>query len=426
VEISSQETSKALHSVRLPERETTFHANRYLVRAIRPNLEVVKTADAIAQFGSSKRLEALKALPEAAPFFHVLGDGGVGAVLEKELQKGQLRLTNKPQLKANPWNIPLNRVRRTWALQYTEDQKMMTPKGPHDLPRISAFEGVLHINGNPIPTAQIDCLTGTISWLRPIDVGHFEHGILRIFEHGMAGDGIIILSPHQELGDLEQGQGLIRAPVRAVKWQPARSEKNGSIRSHPSLSASSQTGTAATIYKTMSSVSNVAGSDPGDGTDDSYDMMIDLEPWAKDQSPPDKFSRPASFCSAQLGVQNIGGEDGMNLPVINVPILDALREAINESGDGLEVEELYNSTLNLTGRSKPTGSVTVMNVPLIVDLADSYSPENPFNLTFQQALGSDIVLPMLFQEFHVELTEHGLTGAAFAFDPEMRGCKGRR
>lgn len=115
---------------------------------------------------------------------------------------------------------------------------------------------------------------------------------------------------------------------------------------------------------------------------------------------------------------------------MKIPVLDDLCQAINNvyNGDGAgNITSLYNSTLNLTRRSDSEAIVTLSKASLIYSLADSISLEQPFHLTFQKNLGSDLVLPILFQEFRVKLTREGtLNGTIYGYRPDMRGCMGER
>lgn len=452
--ITSNDSAEPRRSVSLPDLgsadfEPLAHlllANGYLVRAVQPMLEVVEVAQATSRLTQSQRVAALRTLPESAPFFQALGDSGVKQVLQKELRAGHFRLTNASKPQRRPWATPLHSVRRSWDLSYHTVDKISVSGMDYNLPQVSIFEGVVQVGGEVVGASSLDSVAGVISWTRPLAAegqgngSWFEHGRLRVHEHGLSADGAVLLSrdaQQQDLPSAADAMGSL-ATVRASALKSVAGTNTTHAESGKGPSKMMLLATATTTTPTKA----------GDGTQGSYAMTLDLDPWLEDQDrPPATATAPGSvkampFASLQLDTQNVGGSKGLNVPVIRLPIFDQLQAVIDASGlaglDGTatsgtataqprsSIGSLYDCAVNLSGRSEQMGIITMSNAALIAQLADPFPADKPFNLTFKQQLNSDIVLPMLFQALQVVLEEGQFWGAVFGFDPSRQGGIGTR
>ena len=159
-------------------------------------------------------------------------------------------------------------------------------------------------------------------------------------------------------------------------------------------------------------------------------MIVDQAVWPKNQKEKPNVTKPIEFGPIRLETQNVGGAEGLDAPIVRVPVLDQLCEAINKAFPGddgpVNVKSLYDSAVNLSGVSERTVTVTVKNVSLIAQLADQSLHDSLFELTFKESLGSGVVLPVLFQRFQVTFSNDGALGALYEYDPNMRGCMGQR
>ncbi len=215
-----------------------------------------------------------------------------------------------------------------------------------------------------------------------------------MFEHCLSGDGAVFLSQNENSKDVADEDRQHIAPVRATKH--------------------------------VQTLGNAPKDKYGDGVEDFYDMIFDIVPWPKDQER-ERPIQPAELGYITLQTEIIGGDEGLAAPVVKVPLLDQLCEAINTASAGaISISSLYTSTVNLRRALPSTAVVSMKNASLLAQLADAFDKDAPFHLTFRQSLGSDIVLPVLFQELQVDIDENTPTGALFEFSPGMRGCIGQR
>jgi len=372
---------------------STFYANGFLVMSMQPDMALVSTAKALSGLSDSQKIHCLRENHELDSQFARIGTDGVTRVLRHELDHVTSLKGAQPRGRP-PSAFNLLNAKKSYRLEPYGGDNLDVPDYSYSLPRISLFEGVLRVDGQVQLNASIDNEKSEIQWNRQVSDKFFEHGCLNMFDHSLNGNGVVVINSLPFSSTISPSSGAQYARVVVKKDTP-----------RPRASRSQF----------------------GDGHEDQYQMILDKDRWPKTELARQSPKSPEAFGTLIFETENIGGEEGLEIPAVKIPVLDQLCMAINSVADpDMPLNTLYSSAMTMTDRSDFVVNVKLDNADVIASLADQFSLESPFDLTFRDKLKCDVTLPILFQEFELKLVENQLVGAAYEFNPLMRGCMGER
>ena len=167
--------------------------------------------------------------------------------------------------------------------------------------------------------------------------------------------------------------------------------------------------------------------------EDYYNMTLDKAVWPTGQTVTTPSS-PVAFGMVGFATYHSGGAGGYSMGILTIPVLDQLLAAINQidqSNPGsTPLKSLYSSEITLDDDGNMMGDVTFDQAALVAQYADQNTTQTVpiFGLTFQNTLKSNITLPILFSRMQVcvDALFINATGAAYEFDPNMRGSLGNK
>ena len=372
-----------------------YHANGFLVRAVQPETAALLTAEFMSTLSHADRINILNTVPDGNRLLREWGEDATRYILEDEIGNNEHAIHKYTTISRQlPQYRRLAAARRAYRLHYHLERKIKVPEFHYELPNLAIFEDVILINGQVEKRAKIESTKRTVIWSRQLEHGWYEHVRIRFASHGLGGHGAVVITHSSNPKSIPNDVNRV-VSVRVTSMSQSELE-----HVHFPLPLAK------------------------DGAQDQYEITIDQKTWPPHE-PRTKPVDPLKFGLAKLGLTQVEGNDGLILANLRIPVLDQLCSVINKCY-GTNIKALYSSTTNVGGRSPPGTIVNIRHAPLIASLADEYIETHPFNLTFRKSLGSDIVLPALFQSFYLQLGDYGITGEMYKFDPEMRGCLGDR
>lgn len=389
-----------------------YHANGYLVSQNMPEHTLQIAADSLRKVSDSERLSLLSNFTELYALFGKYDRKTIKARLDLELLNeyheprfnkwGALGMTEPPQVggtggiklvspaKQKNKSVPLDQIRRTYELIAHHPNRI---GGHYRLPSIDVIDGCVVVGGEVQLRSSYNLESRTFKWTREIaNTNSFEHGMLRIYQDGLTGDGTIFVT---------------------TELNPTQVDNNGlytfTIRAKPVLEAQKQGSTL----------------DDGKGYVglDKYNLTVDRTEWLPDTDR-GEVQDPIDMGEFTYGYSDEG--DTTYVQYAQYALLNELGESINRKFDK-SLDELYK--VECTTLEDNTFRATVRfhrasTVPLISDSGDDV---RTFNVKFP-GLGLDLTLPVLFQEFYIDIDvfDDFSYGALYEFDPDMRGGKGTR
>ena len=303
----------------------------------------------------------------------------------------------------------------------------------HELPKITLVEGFLLINGSVVPHSEVNHDDLTVRWSRKVgSQSEYEHGWLQFDGTGVSAVGSVLFCEGFEPATLAP-EDLIFVETSSVQEQNG-SEQARSKRSSPSKVAVEPAG------KPVADPSVVPVADPsvepvavtsmaehGRFTEQyNYRMTFDRRVWPEGT---DRSSAIEPFDGGIIVDALFITNERAELPLLRVPILDRLCDHINTRYRRNEpkLEPFYTSSASLSIDDKWRYFIEVNMAALIPFISSSEVNVNLFNVSFSD-IGFHETLPFLFQSLYVEFSASfvSMTGAMYAYDPNMRGMKGNR
>jgi hypothetical protein len=253
----------------------------------------------------------------------------------------------------------------------------------------------------------------------------FEHGHILFNKWGLSGQGVVYLSRNEDEpeadGDISSNTiPFIVAKANSSVKKPSP-RPNHDVFRRDSFSAASLPANRVLAAQGITA----------DG-DDYFNAQIDLDPWPTGTTK-DSPTNPVDFGEVVVATFYTA-TSGMAIPIVDAPVLDQLCDLINKKyprDDGTVLDSLYSTVVSQSAvNGNMVGTVTLTQAALLASLTDGASDTQlkTTGLTFKQSLGTDLVLPILFQslEFEIDALWESFTGAAYLFDPSMRGSIGMR
>lgn len=382
-------------------------------------------ANLLKTFPPAKRLSLLQNIKELRPLFEKFGAQTISERLSMELDEFHLGNT-EPQTSSLDTSIPVQPMisprghisldRLVRGFQLVPQFSGQSVK-KHLFPEITLVEGTVIVDGSVEPKSEVSSGKLTVCWSRKLGLqGEYEHGWLQFDPSIVSAAGAILFSPLANPSDLSSGDVV---PVRAESPRtdsPTLSEQEGTTRSllrhGPKIpSQATQTNDEGGRYTAI----------------EDFDMTYDRAVW------PENVERTRAvdpFSGGLLEEATFITNDGVQIPTFRVPILDRLRDHINNTLDPTEprLEPFYRTTMGVTPENSWRYTTEVNQASLIPFISSSGEAIDPFDVSFVESIGFHEVMPFLFQSFYVEYDVHNLnvTGAMYEFDPSKRGMKGNR
>jgi hypothetical protein len=374
----------------------------------------------LATFSRRERLEMIKHIKELQPLFSRFGAQAMSDVLSMEL-KGRKRRTVSAPVMPGKWKpADFTQARRTYQLVAVGESNFPD----YRLPKLNFHEGVVSFDGLPELRVTFDPKAQTLKWTRPsMDI--FEHGHILFNKWGLSGQGVVYLSRNEDEpeadGDISSNTiPFIVAKANSSVKKPSP-RPNHDVFRRDSFSAASLPANRVLAAQGITA----------DG-DDYFNAQIDLDPWPTGTTK-DSPTNPVDFGEVVVATFYTA-TSGMAIPIVDAPVLDQLCDLINKKyprDDGTVLDSLYSTVVSQSAvNGNMVGTVTLTQAALLASLTDGASDTQlkTTGLTFKQSLGTDLVLPILFQslEFEIDALWESFTGAAYLFDPSMRGSIGMR
>ncbi|ETS81279.1 hypothetical protein PFICI_06281 [Pestalotiopsis fici W106-1] len=396
--ISSEPCQSGIVAVGFTSGATSLDANGYLIEGYQNYVHMRKTAEALSGLSIRDLLKASERVEELQSIRKLLGDSATSRLLRHEIQTLRSGPHNSHFTRDPVKTILLDQVVRAYHVDLA-DPRQSPPM--HIASSIGLFEGSVLVNGKVEARSHVDYKTKIISWSRALGPSSYEHGCITLVDHGLSGAGAVFLSPEDSPLVMHDKQHVY--PVHVSTKPPA--------------------------VKPTEALATTTTSLLSDSTD-VQEMILDADIWSEQDKHKKKPSHPVSFGRITLQPTQIGGADGLNIPLIQIPLLDRLRDTINEKfafdDPNQRISSLYKSTVNLSGQSDATAVVQLTGASLLAQLADEDPGAQVLGCTFKKSLGSDIILPILFQELQVSFKGGSVIGPIFAYDPLARGSLGSR
>ncbi|PYH30565.1 uncharacterized protein BO87DRAFT_342321 [Aspergillus neoniger CBS 115656] len=414
------ETEQTVYSVSLWAGEQSHHANGYLLAINDPNRAVEATARALRALPPKKRLSLLASFHELSSTFTKNDIQAIHERLNFELfgsygkrEEGFISrseifpalVSPSDQLKAMKYNprqlpngMPLDRIQRRFSLLAIGDSNLPSA---YTLPDLSVIDDCILINDVPQMRCKVNHHRRTFQWTRRVQENMFEHGVLSLYPHGLSGKGVVLISTTDAPVDCS------KKDVQAFETLPKSVAKNIQL-----LQAKRQ-----------------AGENESDDEGEyipviTVSMQYDKSTWAPDE-PIDEPKDPVSGMDVQWGF--LYPPDGSQTTETRVPILDELRDRLNEKYNR-EFERLYDSWEVILDDGRTRATVEFNLASIVPFISDAGMDVNTLNVNFQSQLGIDITLPILFQSFYIDydVDLRTVKGAIFDYNPLMRDTKGDR
>ncbi|PYH66584.1 uncharacterized protein BO88DRAFT_468977 [Aspergillus vadensis CBS 113365] len=385
------ETEQTVYSVSLWAGEQSHHANGYLLAINDPNRAVEATARALRALPPKKRLSLLASFHELSSTFTKNDIQAIHERLNYELfgsygnrEEGPISrseifpalVSPSDQLKAMKYNprqlpngIPLDRIQRRFSLVAIGDANLPSA---YTLPDLSVIDDCILINDLPQIRCKVNRHKRTFRWTRKVQEDMFEHGVLSLYSHGLSGKAKKIQLLH-------------------AKRQASENKSDDEGEYIPVITVS---------------------------------MQYDKSTWTPDE-PIDEPKDPISGMDVQWGF--LYPPDGSQTTETRVPILDELRDRLNEKYNR-EFERLYDSWEVILDDGRTRATVEFNLASVVPFISDAGMDVNTLNVNFKSQLGIDITLPILFQSLYIDydVDLRTVKGAIFDYNPLMRDTKGDR
>ncbi|KPM39826.1 hypothetical protein AK830_g6732 [Neonectria ditissima] len=443
-----------VYGVHLREGHRSYHADGYLVAVNYPEITLKSIAKMLLTFPKHQQTALLHHINELKPLFAKFGTDTISEVLAQEL-RGHVRrpassTTVQRTRKRRVLTCHLRKARRTYVLHETKSQNI----SKYTLPVLSIHEGTVSLNGEAQHRAIIDKNDRTIRWTREVPEHGFEHGFVDVLNHGLAGNGVILLSDNpdsKKVPNNEKGPKLINFQVAKPNVNveaPSKALHHGNMNAVLKSVKPRPTPVAGQCVKASRVSSALPVTIPGlvlaaavpeqvdpdyvDG-EDYWDLTLDQDVWP-DKEVRTRPNNPVSLGQVAFATYHSGGHNGLPVPILNMPLLDQLCAEINAKHlpNQTQLSSLYSSVVEITSDGTQMGTIFLDSAALLYQLADkpegSTELSSTLNLTFKNSLGSDIVLPILFRTLGVQLSFNfdSAKGAALEYDASNRGGDGAR
>lgn len=443
-----------VYGVHLREGHRRYHADGYLVAVNYPEITVKSIAKMLLTFPKHQRTALLYHINELKPLFAKFGAETISEVLSQELS-GQLRRPVSSAIvqqssKRRVLTSPLRKARRTYVLHEIKSQNVSNYK----LPVLSIHEGTVSLNGVAQHRASVDKDDRTIRWTREIPEHGYEHGFVDVLNHGLAGNGVILLSDKPDLKKVPKSED----DPKLINFQVAKPGVNVEAPSktmdHAQMNAILKVVKPRLIPMTVESPNTASvGSPPSvpvpglvvaaavpeqvdpdyvDG-EDYWNLTLDQDAWP-DKEVRTRPNNPVSLGQVAFATYHSGGHDGLPIPILTMPLLDQLCAEINAKHlvNQPQLSSLYSSIVEITSDGTQMGTIFLDSAALLYQLADkpdgSDELSSNLDVSFKNSLGSDLALPILFRTLGVQLsvTLDSAKGAALEYDASNRGGDGVR
>lgn len=287
----------------------------------------------------------LRHIGELEPLFNRFGAVTMSEVPRREIKGIKRRpavVAPRPRRKIASH---LRKATRTYVFHETENINV----SDYRLPVLTIHEGVVVLDGEAQHRALIESDDRTTRWTRPSPSHGYEHGHVNMYNHGLAGSGVVILSDDPDLKDMPQGESLkcvrftiakpninVATPSSSLLHEknlapPAtlhRSKRGGQTRELALPEPMSLVVPGITDLAPLLSTA-VPTLDPDyHDAEDEWDLILDADVWAKGQVKT-SASKPVSFGKIVFETYHSGGKTGMPIPIVIIPVLDDLCKAIN-------------------------------------------------------------------------------------------------
>lgn len=185
----------ALYSINV-EKANSYHADGYLLFDSRPHEEFNKTAAALKQLSPEGQIQLLSGCQELKPLFARYGAATVMQALEQQISQPisptmQLDLATTTSDFTHP---PYYLLDHDWHWYLQSGDESPDEPGQPPFPRLSAYQGVLFVDGSYCHQAQVDPKQNTLAWSREIAADQFEHGFCLLHDDFHTGEGFTFVS----------------------------------------------------------------------------------------------------------------------------------------------------------------------------------------------------------------------------------------
>lgn len=289
----------------------------------------------------------------------------------------------------------LEKLERTFTLTPANGEEIQSG---YQLPELSVVDGYVLTDGEPKLKCSINNGRRTFQWTRQLDANIFEHGVLKVYPHSLAGCGVILLSSSPEPTEIS-GQQIYH--FQAMK-------KNVEVElddeSRPTARSTGGGEFVVTHHVNMT-----------------YDKSV--WPADKERNQPDS---PIPGMEVRTGIYK--SPSGAQMPYSKIRVLDDLRTAIKDkfNRDLGQLYDCYHTILE-SGQLRVKFQFKLASlIPFISDVGEDIT--TVFNVGFQSTLGTDLTLLILCQSFYIDfdVEEKNVTGALFEYNPLVRDLKGDR
>lgn len=305
--------------------------------------------------------------------------------------KQHIKITNALSI---PKGVAVDEIQRGFHLEAHSPHLL---PADYKLPTLGLVDGHLIVQGEAQTRSAYISRDRLFRWTRKLaGTTRFEHGAFSLCTEALSGQGSIFLSSNSEAEHIPHGDRvhLFRAQACSLGQMGRVSE-------------------------------SAAADDQTWHTYDERNVTLDENIWPRgvDRT---KAEKPMNAGVLQDGYWK--DTANVSVPSVRLPLLDNLRDAIKKNF-GLELESLYEATLIKGGPAKQIYSVRLKGATLIPFISSAgLNIDRKLDIDFKAALGTDIKLPMLFQEMSLtfDTLDGKLTGEIFEYDPTMRGYRGNR
>lgn len=282
----------------------------------------------------------------------------------------------------------------------------------YNFPEVSVMDGRVLVDGEVQLRSTFDPRDRTFRWTRSTQIQQqnmYENGVFKLDSYALAGDGVISISSASDAEDLS---GNTIYPFKATLIAPNQSRFSR-------LLSSESKGSGVTAASGDFSVKE---------SGIPFNMTYDKSEWPENT---DRDGADNPLDGGVLWYSSYQSEEGAVIPQIKIPILDDLRDQINEKFN-VQLDPLYSSTVTIipsdNQQSIYRGKVRFNRAPIVPFVSESGMDVNTFNVGFKSQLGIDITLPIFFSELYVDFnaTLDYAEGALYEYNPNMRSMKGTR
>ena len=387
-------------------------------------------SDLLRAFPPAKRVSLLQHLTELKPLFKEFGAQAISDRFSMELY-GSRKLPTTTRLgQGMPYNAPsdtgltmqpksrtlsgfgFERLIRSFQLIA---QSHSRTSETHLLPQITLIDGALMVDGSAQIKTAVDSEQRTVRWSRKLGLqGEYEHGTLQIDSSGLWGSGSVLFCAEEDPSTFSNENVV---PVLAI---PSEAAPDTFLRSDPMRRSFQKQGQGVPF-----------ATDEDEGTilfADSYSITYDRSVWPPNT---ERANAVDPISGGTIGYGLSRSQEGAQLAIVTVPVLDKLRDHLNDQlYDGeTKLEPFYRYSNETTPEGKFRYTIE-MNQSALIPFISGSGLDNidPFNVSFRDTLGIDLILPFLFQSFYFEFDPwfENFTGAMYRYDPTMRGMKGNR